>query len=406
MSDPAIQIYSEIGPLKRVLLHRPGRELENLMPEYIERLLFDDIPYLEIARQEHDAFCALLRQNGAEVVYLEDLAAESLADEGVKDAFLQEYLLEAGIRGEKRTAMMVEYFKSLSTKNMVEKLMEGVRKSEVKGYGRKNLTDYLENDYPFVIDPMPNLYFTRDPFACVGNGVTIHNMSTHTRRRETLFAKYIFGHNPNYRNVPLYYERTGTATVEGGDVLVLSGRVVAVGISQRTQPWAIELLAKKLLSQGGFEEVLAIDIPKSRSFMHLDTVFTQVDVDKFTMHPNISTNLRVFVLHQEEGASKLSIAEENAPLEDILREHLRLDRVELIKCGGGNPIDAAREQWNDGSNTFAVAPGKVIVYSRNYVTNRVLADHGVEVLTIPSSELSRGRGGPRCMTMPMVREKI
>lgn len=404
MSYPAVQIYSEIGALKRVLLHRPGRELENLMPEYIERLLFDDIPYLQIARQEHDAFCDLLRRNGAEVVYLEDLAAESLADEDVKDAFLREYLLEAGIRGEKRTAMMLDYFKALSAKNMVEKLMEGVRKSEVKGYGRKNLTDYLEDDYPFVIDPMPNLYFTRDPFACVGDGVTLHNMSTHTRSRETLFAKYIFSHNPRYRNVPLYYERTASATVEGGDVLVLSEKVAAVGISQRTQPWAIELLAKKLLGGDSFEKVLAIDIPKSRSFMHLDTVFTQVDVDKFTMHPNISDHLRVFVLHMEEG--RLSITEENASLEDILKEHLHLDRVDLIKCGGGNTIDAAREQWNDGSNTFAIAPGKVVVYSRNYVTNQVLADHGVEVLTIPSSELSRGRGGPRCMTMPMVREKI
>ena len=138
--------------------------------------------------------------------------------------------------------------------------------------------------------------------------------------------------------------------------------------------------------------------------MHLDTVFTQVDVDKFTMHPNISDDLRVFVLHKEEG--HLAITEEHASLEDILKEHLELDHVDLIKCGGGNVIDAAREQWNDGSNTFTIAPGKVIVYSRNYVTNQVLADHGIEVLTIPSSELSRGRGGPRCMTMPLVRETI
>ena len=404
MTYPAIQIHSEIGPLKRVLLHRPGRELENLMPEYIERLLFDDIPYLKIAREEHDAFCDLLRQNGAEVVYLEDLAAESLTDDNVKDAFLREYLLEAGIRGEKRTGMILDYFKSFSTKNMVEKLMEGVRKADIRGYGRKNLTDYLDDYYPFVVDPMPNLYFTRDPFACVGDGVTIHRMKTHTRSRETLFAKYIFAHNPKYRNVPVLYDRASPAPIEGGDILVLSPRVLAVGISQRTEPWAIEQLAKRVLGHGGFEKVLAIDIPKSRSFMHLDTVFTQVDVDKFTMHPNISAELRVFVLHMEDG--RMVITEEHAGLEDILKEHLELDHVELIKCGGGNVIDAAREQWNDGSNTFTIAPGKVVVYSRNYVTNKVLADHGVEVLTIPSSELSRGRGGPRCMTMPLVREDL
>ena len=406
MGQPAIDIRSEIGPLKRVLLHRPGRELENLMPEYIERLLFDDIPYLKIAREEHDAFCDLLRKNGAEVVYLTDLVAESLAEPEVKEQFLREYLTEAGVRGEKRTAMMVDYFRAMSTKNMVEKMMEGVRKSEIRGYGRKNLTDFLDDYYPFVLDPIPNLYFTRDPFAAIGSGVSIHRMYSVTRGRETLFAKYIFAHNPHYRDTPVYYERDGHATVEGGDILVLSDKVVAVGISQRTQPWAIELLAKKLLSEDtGFQKVLAIDIPKNRAFMHLDTVFTMVDYDKFTMHPNISGDLRVFVLEMGESGH-LTVTEERESLEALLREHLHLDRVTLIKCGGGSVIDAAREQWNDGSNTFCIAPGKVVAYSRNYVTNRVMEDAGIEVLTIPSSELSRGRGGPRCMTMPLVRGRI
>ena len=406
MSAPPIHIRSEIGPLKRVLLHRPGRELENLMPEYIGRLLFDDIPYLKIAQEEHDAFCNLLRQNGVEVVYLTDLAAESLSDPDIKAQFIREYLSEAGILGEKRTAMMTEHFLALSTKNMVDKMMEGVRKSEIRGYGRKNLTDYLDDYYPFVLDPIPNLYFTRDPFAAIGSGVSIHRMSTVTRGRETLLAKYIFQYHPQYRNVPVYYDRSAHATVEGGDILVLSDKVVAIGISQRTQPWAIEQLAKKLLTpEAGFERILAIDIPKNRAFMHLDTVFTMVDRDKFTMHPNISSELRVFVLESDHGG-RLSITEERGSLEHILREHLHLDRVTLIPCGGGSVIDAAREQWNDGSNTFCTAPGKVIAYSRNYVTNQVMADAGIEVLTIPSSELSRGRGGPRCMTMPLVRESI
>ena len=181
---------------------------------------------------------------------------------------------------------------------------------------------------------------------------------------------------------------------------------MAIGISQRTQPWAIEQLAKELLSQRtGFEKVLAIDIPKNRAFMHLDTVFTMVDYDKFTMHPNISADLRLFVLEPGHNGH-LAITEEHGSLENILREHLHLDHVTLIKCGGGSVIDAAREQWNDGSNTFCIAPGKVIAYSRNYVTNKAMEDAGVQVLTIPSSELSRGRGGPRCMTMPLVRAPI
>ena len=406
MAQPAIQIRSEIGPLKRVLLHRPGRELENLMPEYIERLLFDDIPYLKIAREEHDAFCDILRKNGAEVVYLADLVAESLTEPDVRDRFILEYIAEAGIQGEKRTAMMLDYFRSMSTKNMVEKMMAGVRKAEVRGYGKKNLTDYLDDYYPFVLDPIPNLYFTRDPFAAIGSGVSIHKMHTHTRSRETLFAKYIFAHNPQYRGTPVWYDRTGHASVEGGDILVLSDKVVAVGISQRTQPWAIETLAKHLLTpEAGFEKVLAIDIPKHRAFMHLDTVFTMVDYDKFTMHPNISGDLRLFVL--EDGHNgHLSITEEHENLEELLKEHLHLDHVTLLKCGGGSVIDAAREQWNDGSNTFCIAPGKVVAYSRNYVTNQVMEDAGIQVLTIPSSELSRGRGGPRCMTMPLVRERL
>ena len=401
-----VNVKSEIKPLKKVLLHRPGKELLNLTPNTLEELLFDDIPFLKVAQEEHDAFCNLLRQNGVEVVYLTDLVAESLADPAVKDQFLREYITEAGVWGEKRVGMMLDYFKSMSTKNMVEKMMEGVRKSEVRGYGKKNLTDYLDDYYPFVLDPIPNLYFTRDPFAAIGSGVSVHRMSTVTRSRETLFAKYIFRYDPHYKGVPVYYDRHASATVEGGDILVLSDKVVAIGISQRTQPWAIELLAKELLTQPtGFEKVLAIDIPKNRAFMHLDTVFTMVDYDKFTMHPNITDDLRLFVL--EAGSDgRLSITEEHGSLENILREHLHLDHVTLIKCGGGSVIDAAREQWNDGSNTFCIAPGKVIAYSRNYVTNQAMRDAGIEVLTIPSSELSRGRGGPRCMTMPLVRAPI
>lgn len=406
MNSKPIQIYSEIGPLKKVLLHRPNRELENLMPEYIDRLLFDDIPYLKIAQEEHDAFAELLRKNGVDVVYLTDLVAKSITNEEVKNCFIQEYVKEAGIQEQNKIDAMCDYFKSMPTNEMIDKMISGVRKTEIESYGSKSLIDYLDDDYPFIIDPVPNLYFTRDPFACVGNGATINTMSTVTRNRETLFAKYIFDYNPEYKGTPILYDRKADSSIEGGDILVLSPSVVAVGISQRTQPSSIETFAKRLFAENmGFKKVLAIDIPKTRSFMHLDTVFTMIDKDKFTIHPNIKNDMRVIVL-ENGGSETLKITEESDSLENILKKHLELDNVTLIKCGGGNVIDASREQWNDGSNTFAIAPGKVIAYSRNYVTNQIMQEAGIEVLTIPSSELSRGRGGPRCMTMPIIRESM
>lgn len=405
MSNKAIKIYSEIGKLKKVMLHRPGYELENLMPDYLERLLFDDIPFLEVAQKEHDAFADILRKNGTEVVYLEDLATESIYNDQIKDVFIQEYLDEAGIKEDKKVQYLKEFFKSFETKNMVMKMMAGVRKSEIKGYQRKNLIDYLDNDYPFVIDPMPNLYFTRDNFSTVGNGVSLHKMHTVTRCRETLFGKYIFKYHKEYNKTPLWYNREKSFSVEGGDVLILNKDTVAIGISQRTNPTAIENYAKNLLGNDTFKKILAIDIPKNRAFMHLDTVFTMVDYDKFTIHPNITNSMSVFVLTKDNN-EELVIEEQHGTIDEILKRHLNLDKVHLITCGGGNVIDAAREQWNDGSNTLAISPGNVVVYSRNYVSNRVLEENGIKVHVMPSAELSRGRGGPRCMSMPLIREDI
>ncbi len=404
--ETGIHNTSEIGRLKKVLLHRPGKELENLMPEYLERLLFDDIPYLKEAQREHDAFADCLRGQGVEVVYLTDLVAESLTGPEVRQELIRQYLAEANVADARTRESLEAYFDTLPDKEMVSAMMAGVRKSQLRT-GQARLGDYVsatEDDYPFAVDPLPNLYFTRDPFATIGTGVSIHRMHTVTRNRETLFGKFIFEHHPVYRHAPRWYDRGETSSLEGGDILVLSPQVLAVGISQRTEEDSIDALAETVLTQSKtFRKLLAFNIPKSRSFMHLDTVFTMVDYDKFTVHPNILQQITVFVMELDENR-KMKIRQEDGRLEDILKEHLELDHVTLIPCGQGSEIDAAREQWSDGSNTLAIAPGEVVVYSRNYVTNRSLEEAGVRIHTIPSAELSRGRGGPRCMSMPLWRE--
>ena len=403
--ETGIHNTSEIGRLRKVLLHRPGRELENLMPEYLERLLFDDIPFLEEAQREHDAFAECLRKAGVEVVYLADLTAESLVTPEVRQALIDTFLDEADLPDRRTREALERCFEDLDNHSLVETMMAGVRKSELQHGAR--LGDFVSaagEGYPFAADPMPNLYFTRDPFATIGTGVSLHRMHTATRNRETLFGKFIFQYHPLYKNAPRWYDRGQTSSLEGGDILVLSPQVLAVGISERTREDSIDQLAQAVLSQSKtFRKVLAFNIPKSRSFMHLDTVFTMVDRDKFTVHPNILQQLTVFVMELgEDGAMR--IRQEDGRLEDILKEHLGRAQVTLIPCGQGSEIDAAREQWSDGSNTLAIAPGEVVVYSRNYVTNRSLEEAGIRLHVIPSAELSRGRGGPRCMSMPLIRD--
>lgn len=411
MSNKVLNVTSEIGKLRTVLLHRPGEEVENLTPELLDRLLFDDIPYLEIARQEHDAFAQTLRDAGVEVLYLEQLSAEALdTSEDVKMAFINEFIKEAGVESDALHQALVKFFLSFDTKPMVDKMMAGVRKEEVTGYERTSLYDLVNDDYPFVCDPMPNLYFTRDPFATIGHGVSLNHMRTVTRNRETIFAKYIFAHHPRFQGaeLPFWFNRDENSSIEGGDELILSKDVLAIGVSLRTDSISIEKIAQRVLfdENATFKTVLAFQIPATRAFMHLDTVFTQVDYDKFTVHPGIVGPLNVFSLTADpENPGKIRTVKEVDTLENILTKYLGRP-VTLIQCGGGDEIIAAREQWNDGSNTLAIAPGEVVVYSRNYVSNKLLEEHGIKLHIIPSSELSRGRGGPRCMSMPLIRDDI
>ena len=406
----AIHVKSEIGKLKKVMLHRPGQELEHLVPEDLERLLFDDIPYLKTAKIEHDMFAEIMRGQGVEVVYLEDLTADVLKNPEKKERFVREFIAEGGASAAKVRDQLYDYLMKISDeKELVLKTMSGIRASELNVKMSCPLVSLVKKESQFLLDPIPNLYFTRDPFACIGNGVSLNRMYSRTRRRETLYGKYILKYHPDFAGkVPFYYDRDMDFSIEGGDILNLSNKVIAIGISQRTTPEAIELLAQNIFvdKASEIETIIALDIPAVRAFMHLDTVCTQVDYDKFTIHPGIMQTLRIFEIKPGDRKGQLKVTESDAMLSDILAKYLELDKVTLIKCGGKDRIASEREQWNDGSNTLCIEPGKVVVYDRNYVTNEILRQHGIEVLEMASSELSRGRGGPRCMSMPLEREDL
>ena len=459
-----VNVKSEIGNLKKVILHRPGDELLNLTPNTLEELLFDDIPFLPVAQEEHDAFAKILRDEGVEVVYLEDLMAEVLdAKPELRKQFLDQWIYEAGIRTDMYHDIITDYIESNypGNKEMVMKTMAGINLQELPQKDTHLLVDMVSDRCKLVCAPMPNLYFTRDPFAMIGNGVSINRMYSQTRNRETIYGDYIFKNHPDFVGTPEYYSRNDTFHIEGGDILNINEHVLAIGISQRTEPDAIDHIAHNIFNyhpdfkdvpqyysrentfhiEGGdvlninehvlaigisqrtepdaidqlahnvfgdetstIDTILAFNIPVSRAFMHLDTVFTQIDRDKFTIHPGIMGPLTVFEI-TPDGKGGTKIRERNEDLESVLSEYVG-EKVTLIPCGGGDRIAAEREQWNDGSNTLCVRPGTVVVYQRNNVTNDVLYKNGINCLVMPSAELSRDRGGPRCMSMPAWREAL
>lgn len=410
INDPAIQVNSEIGVLKTVLLHRPGAEIENITPDTMERLLFDDIPFLKNAQKEHDYFAQVLQDRGVETVYIEQLLEDVLADSAVKDDFLTRYLTEHHYVNNAMKDIK-EYLNTLSTHDLVSTIYAGVRR-ELVDFKHPNLHDVAgsEAENPFLMDPLPNAYFTRDPQAMMGSGLTINHMTYDARRPESLITEFVMKYHPRFAGkVDIWTKRNTDARMEGGDELVLNDHTLAIGVSQRTSSRAIQALAEELFTNedSNFDTILAVEIPHNHAMMHLDTVFTMVNHDQFTVFPGIMDDegkMNINILRAGDKGEVVMERRDN--LKESLKEVLNLDDLDLIETGDGDPIVAPREQWNDGSNNLTIAPGEVVTYDRNYISIKLMQEHGIKVSEIKSSELARGRGGGRCMSQPIWRENI
>lgn len=402
--DKFVNQYSEIGKLNAVMLHRPNIEIDQVTPEFFSEMLIDDTLYLPAAQRDHDAFTKILKDNGAKVLFLGELFCDVLADDALRLRYIDDFIRESDIVGDDIRAAVKEYLTPMSPRELFRAVSKGIRSADLVKIAPKSVTLSVHDPYPFVVDPMPNIYFTRDTSICIGNGMVICSMSMRSRRRETLFTRYIHDFHPLFKDSPLWYDNSIPYNIEGGDVLILSDKVLAIGCGERTSIAAVEMLANKLFAEG-YERILVFNNPKSRKFMHLDVLCTMVDYDKFLTHPCIyDKQFDVYELTGKPGALRISITTE--PVDRIFARVLKLPSVRFIEMGGGDPIVAAREHWNMGSNSLTIAPGNIIVYDRNEVTNELLARAGIKVNTVPAAELVRGRGGPRCMSMAINRDNL
>jgi arginine deiminase len=402
------RVASEIGRLRTVVVHSPGLELSRLTPENHGAFLFDDILWVDRAREEHARFCTLLASRGAEVLELRDLLAETLADDEVRGLLVDEVVTPRTC-GVKVSGRLREVLRECPMQTLLDCLLGGLLKSELRELGVDPLfADALSNRYNYVLPPLPNLFFMRDNAAWIGSGVAFSVLATPARARESLYLRAVYRFHPDFRgeNVPIWYGREAVhqypASLEGGDVLVLDDRTVLIGCGERTVPAAAELLAHRLLGEEEFENVVVVHFRKGRAIMHLDTVLTMVDVSRFNFFPGVQLGMEAFILRRGRG-SDLSVRKADGLVEALTE---CLGRPLEFIASGENEIGYVREQWDDGHNTLAIAPGVVISYMRNSVTNQRLRDAGVEVLELDASELCRGRGGSRCMTQPVVRDPV
>lgn len=401
-----LRLNSEFGKLKAVITHRPGREIERLTPANTSELLFEDVPYLEGMQKEHDEFTNLIKNSvGAKVYRLRDLLTEVMFDQKLKS-----YLFKTTLNKSKSTFLIDDILARYSTAECASMLIAGIKIKELRRKIRGEQINKL-NGEEYIINPSPNLYFMRDPAAIVQDGVICSHMKFSGRQGESNLLKTIFENHPDFKEIfnpiyPVNIANKDIPTIEGGDIIVLSDNALAIGCSERTDEKAIELVAGQILNSSTVERVYQVDLPTKRNFMHLDTVFTIIDENLIVTYPDAMNSILQTCVYRKEGEKEngdpiLNKECINESIISVLKNEIPY--LEIVETGDGNPDFASREQWYDGANVFALSPRRVISYNRNKYTNRALRDAGVEVLETSSSELSRGLGGPRCMTMPLWR---
>lgn len=397
-----IRVYSEIGKLRKVLVHTPGKELDYVTPQRLDELLFSSLLNPIKARQEHETFIKLLEDHDVECVQLSTLTAQTFqaVNSKIQEEFINRWLDEClPVLSEINRLKVYDYLKSLATNPqvMIRKMMSGILAKEVG----------IQSEVELVADPMPNLYFTRDPFASIGKGITLHSMFHPTRKRETIFADFIFSHHPEYKNAPKYYSREDKYSIEGGDLFVYDDKTLVIGVSERTEKKAIQSLAEKLRQndETSFEKIYAINVPKMSNLMHLDTWLTMLDYDKFLYSPNMMGVLKIWEIDLTHKT--LIWRELNESLEGFLSMVIG-KKATLIPVAGedSTQIEIDVETNFDATNFLVIRPGVVVGYDRNYKTNQALRDAGVKVISWNGDQLSLGMESARCMSMPLYRDPI